>query len=576
MELNLIKRSELQRPLTPSEMDGNFEMIENAINENAGGGGSTVEIVNDLTTGGATKALSAEQGKVLQNTKASTPIPLNYIALKALIDTSALVVGQRYIISDYQTVHTIPNTGSINIGDTEPLLVTAISVNKLAPEAYSVLFPNDIIYYSPANDQTMVPGCTKGYIYRRIDTIKNNDIGFDFRNVKFRRWQISQPTWNSGETYNRGSVVKHVSNNTLWISIRDNNTNNSTGNSGYWRQFEFDNLSYISPFADSWDRSDNFTFILTCTNNYQDYKMWSNNSYYDTAYNNKLLQNQNNIISDSNSVIFGNYFYNNRIGNYFSNNSIGNGFYSNSIGNYFNNNSIGNGFYDNSIGNNFNNNSAGDVFNNNSIGSSFYSNSTGDYFASNSIGNDFYSNMIGNGFSSSIIGSDFNSNSIGANCYYNSIGSGSNSNIIGNNFYSNSIGNEFYSNSVGNNFYYNSIGNYFNYNRIGNYFSNNSIGNSFESNSVGNNFNYNRIGNYFNNNSIGNGFYNNSIGNDFQENNIADNFNNINGTINGIDFTNATYVYQQGTKELFKNSVGGQYLKFYDENNVLQIVAANG
>lgn len=30
-------------------------------------GGSTVEIVNDLTTGGATKALSAEQGKVLQD-----------------------------------------------------------------------------------------------------------------------------------------------------------------------------------------------------------------------------------------------------------------------------------------------------------------------------------------------------------------------------------------------------------------------------------------------------------------------------------------------------------------------------
>ena len=38
MELNLIKRRELQRPLAPSEMDSNFEMIENVINNNVGGG----------------------------------------------------------------------------------------------------------------------------------------------------------------------------------------------------------------------------------------------------------------------------------------------------------------------------------------------------------------------------------------------------------------------------------------------------------------------------------------------------------------------------------------------------------
>lgn len=39
MKLNLIKRRELQRPLAPSEMDSNFEMIENVINNNVGGGG---------------------------------------------------------------------------------------------------------------------------------------------------------------------------------------------------------------------------------------------------------------------------------------------------------------------------------------------------------------------------------------------------------------------------------------------------------------------------------------------------------------------------------------------------------
>ena len=51
MELNLITRRELQRPLTPSEMDSNFEMIENAINENAGGGGSASPQIIDMKPG---------------------------------------------------------------------------------------------------------------------------------------------------------------------------------------------------------------------------------------------------------------------------------------------------------------------------------------------------------------------------------------------------------------------------------------------------------------------------------------------------------------------------------------------
>ena len=81
-----------------------------------------------------------------------------------LMNNNQLIPGAKYLITDYQTVHTIPNTEDTNTGEVEPLLVTAISANELAPEAYSALFPDDVIYYSPTNDQTMVPGCTKGYI----------------------------------------------------------------------------------------------------------------------------------------------------------------------------------------------------------------------------------------------------------------------------------------------------------------------------------------------------------------------------------------------------------------------------
>jgi len=318
--------------------------------------GTSIDIIDDLTTGGIDKALSAEQGKNLNELKLSKAIPVSYQDLVILIQNDNLVFGQSYIITDYQTVHIISNTEDINTGEIEPLLVTAVSTNKLASEAHSLLYPQDIIYYEVTNDQTVVAGCTKGYIYRRIDTKQNNDIPFDFRQVKFRRWQISQPTWNSSETYNRGSVVKSTFDNTLWMSIVDNNLNNPTNNSNYWRQFEFDNLTYISPFAETWNRSGDYTFVLTCTINYQDYKMWVNASDYDSAFNNKLDSTINNLLNNLNSVIFGTNFYGNSIGAGFNNNSIGTG---------FNNNSIGTGFSNNSIGAYFNNNSIGAYFNNN-------------------------------------------------------------------------------------------------------------------------------------------------------------------------------------------------------------------
>ena len=497
MELNLITRRELHRPLTPSEMDGNFEMIENAINKNAGGGGSTVEIVNDLTTGGATKALSAEQGKVLQNTKVTIPISLTYTELKTLIDTSALVVGQRYIINDYQTVHTIPNTSDTNTGQIEPLLVEALTVSKLKNECYSTLFPEDIIYYDIENNQSMVNGCTKGYIYRRIDTIKNNDIGFDYRNVKFRRWQIEvtdEHTDGDNNTYYKGSVVKKTGTNEIYLKIND--VQGLFTDTSKWERFEWDNLQYVSPFEGNWYMN-SYSLIVPTNSNYVDYNMFSTaptvsgvQSSYDNIYGNYIMVNSSDIVSYSSTVFFGNGF---------SNNTIGDGFYYNTIG---------------------------DGFSNNTIGKYFSYNTTGSYFQSNTIGSYSRYNTIGDGF------------------YYNTIGDG---------------------------FQSNTIGGYFSYNTTGDYFSYNTIGSYFQFNTIGDGFSNNTIGKYFSYNTIGDGFSNNTIGKYFSYNTIGDGFSN-NG---GIDFTSSTYVYQTYNKELFTNTNNGQYLKYYDENNVLQIVQAN-
>lgn len=310
---------------------------------------------------------------------------MTYAELVAAIAANGLNKGESITISDYQTVHTIPNTSDTNTGDVEPLLVTAISNNELKPEAYSVAFPDDIIYYCPDNDQTMVPGCTKGYIYRRIDTKQNNDFPFDFRQVKFRRWQIDVPNWDDATEYSKMNVVKRPTGTTeqqleLYISLVDSNTNHVVTDAAYWRRFEFNNLTYISPTETAWDRSDEYTFVIPCSELYQDYHFFADGDYT-TCYSNKLESPLNNLIENSNSVVFGDNFY------------------SNSIGAYFINNSIGANFFSNIIGANFGSNSIGDNFFYNSIGAYFSSNSIGGYFNYNSIGADFFSNIIGAGFS---------------------------------------------------------------------------------------------------------------------------------------------------------------------------------
>ena len=371
-----------------------------------------IQLGIDEENGSTTKYLS-EKGTMEEVPDGAAPLTnITYAELTAAITGSTLTPGAKYLITDYQTVHTIPNTEDTNTGEVEPLLVTAISVNELAPEAYSALFPDDVIYYSPTNDQTMVPGCTKGYIYRRVDTKQNNDIPFDFRQVKFRRWQISQPTWDEATTYAQGAVVKSTADDTLWMSLQDNNLNKAIPNNTYWRQFEWDNLSYVA-WNSVYFPTNQVVWYLTPNANYQDYKMWANTVDYNSAYSNKIEAPLSGLTENTNTVIFGVDFYGNSIGNYFS---------SNSIGTDFNSNSIGAGFNSNSIGTYFSSNSIGTYFSSNSIGANFYGNSIWNYFYGNSIGTDFNSNSIGAGFRGNFIGDVFINNSIGANFDNNSIG----------------------------------------------------------------------------------------------------------------------------------------------------------
>ena len=63
------------------------------------------------------------------------------------------------VFSDY------PNVIHMSSNVIEPLLVTAVSNNKIHTKCYSALYPGDILYYN-VHDNT--EGFTKGKIYRRI------------------------------------------------------------------------------------------------------------------------------------------------------------------------------------------------------------------------------------------------------------------------------------------------------------------------------------------------------------------------------------------------------------------------
>ncbi|HMM12471.1 MAG TPA: hypothetical protein PKE03_10295 [Bacteroidales bacterium] len=377
-------------------------------------------------------------------------ISITYDQLSSLIAGSGLVPGQKYLITDYQTVHVIPDTADVNTGAVEPLLVTALSSNELEPIAFSPLYPDDIIYYSPVNGGDYVPGCTKGYIYRRIDTAQNNDLPFDFRQVRFRRWQIDVTTTDATGAvgnYSKWSVVRKTNTNEIYIKHNDLPAV-PFSDTASWRRFEWDNLSYVSWMSTDWFMCDESITIPVNSNNFNDFLFFS--GAYASCYNN-TIQNSSNI-NNCSTVIFGNDFYGNTIGNYFYNNSIGSNFNYNSIGSNFSYNSIGNNFYVNSIGSNFTVNSIGNDFYNNSIGSNFNYNSIGSNFSYNSIGNNFYNNSIGSNFYVNYIGSNFTVNSIGSNFYGNTIGNYFYVNTIGNYFYGNTIGNYFYSNTMGTNF----------------------------------------------------------------------------------------------------------------------------
>jgi len=440
-------------------------------------------------------------------------IDTTYSNLYSLWNMGTLEPTATYRITDYASTHIIPNTSELYTPDVEPLIVTALDNASLSPIAYSINYPQDIIYYSIESDQAKVNGCQYGYISRRIDTYQHNDIPFDFRNVVFRRWKIDVTNvWDINEMYGPGQVVLYA--NDIYRCIKPtydyvNNIylNQDMKDYSYWYAVSWPNYSYISP-SSGWD------FMPVNQNDYIDTGMWQESQYYSSAFDNFISESDDStdLLSQQNNVIYGYGFSNNHILSSFKNNSIDQYFRSNIVYNNCTDNLFGPYFESNVLNDNFATNIVGQSFYENTTGSNCVQNFFGDNVYNNAIASDMQNNTIYSNFQGNKLDWEFTYNKIGNDCNRVSIGPQFNNNIVGDNFTDNILGSRWDGNEIGDYFQFNTIGSFSYDNKIKNQFQYNAIVGQFRDNVIDDQFQYNRIGNQFQSNHVSSSMRYNSVG----------------------------------------------------------------
>ncbi|MEI6823490.1 MAG: hypothetical protein WCL51_16280 [Bacteroidota bacterium] len=168
-------------------------------------------------------------------------ISSTYEELTNLLNENILVPGQYYSF-EHITTHVIPLTGNvINNGIPEVLIIKAASGNTFFKEAISQSYLKHEIDYDFGNnicEDNSTP--RTGWIYRRKDEFNNEVIGFDFYNVKFRRYQINSEA-SSVSDFNQDTSyalkAKVLSGGFIYVCIKATNPSILISNLSYWLKF---------------------------------------------------------------------------------------------------------------------------------------------------------------------------------------------------------------------------------------------------------------------------------------------------------------------------------------------------
>jgi hypothetical protein len=544
-----------------------------------------IVITGDTSQNPAGSSYKATVGQLLENVNFSLYIETTYDDFIKLIGLSQLQRGAWYLITDYQTIYIQPDyqdvfnkkpldeTTMIKFGEIEPLLVLATSVNTISHEVKSLNFPDDIIEYMHESEGLSLNPpfiFTKGKITRRVDRV-GNDIPFDFRQVKFKRYSSLPTTFNFNDFvfwYDNGNpsaeryVFAHYDPNNPY-DYESSYINNKISRNYFIPGFTNSTIWDINIVAYGGNTnpyfvdnkigfaSQNNTFTCGCDDN--EFGIYLTNNIFggfsdpnaplefvfQSGYIGKTKFGYycyGNHIIDSYASEFGDDVYENyiirveysSIKDTFMNNTINSLFYADIL-NSFKNNIINDEFINVGIGNQCENNifqrnigdRVGDGFKNNIFSENGVTGGVERISGGYPPGSESRDNIIDNNFVGNLIGHAFVGNKIGLDFGGNLEGQG---NIISDYFQRNTIGWFYIGNVFYDGFYSNTLGNDYQQNIFGFTFYDNKIGNLFYGNIIGNNFNNNKIGNYFYDNEIGNLFTSNIIGNYFTDNTIGNNF----------------------------------------------------
>ena len=351
-----------------------------------------------------------------------------YDELVAIVAADELSAGSYYYLTDFQTIYDRPDyTGTTNpsgnittvTGNTEPLLLLAISSDEFADVAFSPDYPDDYIRYEFEYDTTYVNlSPAKGRIIERRDR-DGNRADFDFRAVTYKRYDRSGDLnyvwyWNSGSN-----------NSTLVAAIGAGSTEVVLGNCV--TMMEDLGHDFNLPNSPVGINCNNFTVREYGVNNhYGDNKLgctFGKNHTMNRYGDSWSYTTMGDYYTDN---IFGDTYTYNTFGHNYSDNTFGDGYNSNSFGNLYNSNTfsttwvanmLGNGFNFNTFGGSYYTNSFNNDYSTNSLGNSYNFNNFASTYEDNTFGDGYYGNMFGSSYSLNIFGSNYQQNKLGSQIY---------------------------------------------------------------------------------------------------------------------------------------------------------------
>lgn len=336
---------------------------------------------------------------------------LTYADLKSTRDSSNLVPGGVYRITDYQCTTISADTQSAN--HQFDILVTALDANKLNESARAVRHNGDEnlpdatdgtayfagskleawkIWYCLDNDTSRFAWADdtngKGVIYRMIDEF-DNDIPYDFKNIQFKRYKItscltsslvglyyginnlSYTTTKYDDTRATVSMLTVDPNDSTWVYTFGIGTDYSKEGKDlnvripYWHDTDsiqkLNNIFFDTGVASNSTTNRNVSFGCGCRNcsigsNFSSITIGEVAVDLYICFNNCAISIGNNckqitIGNNSSQLSFGNKCYYISLGAHCTDTSFGNMCIRNSCGNYFCGNFLGNRVQDNSFGN---------------------------------------------------------------------------------------------------------------------------------------------------------------------------------------------------------------------------------